>query len=149
MTLLSSPVTLAAFQTRPVAFRIDNLPERHMRFSYKITYKLQGESDVRRTKPHNVDIRGRSLDETQKLTFLHPSGIVSYTIIRPPVSHKCRVGNEQKLPVLLGLHGAGLEADSDLVRHMLDGAYGIRAWMIFPTGVTPWSGDDWRKIPCA
>jgi hypothetical protein len=28
---------------------------------------------------------------------------------------------------------------------MLDPAYGICAWMLFPSGVTSWSGDDWRK----
>jgi hypothetical protein len=29
---------------------------------------------------------------------------------------------------------------------MLDGAYGVCAWILFPTGVTPWGGDDWRKF---
>ncbi|KAJ5906275.1 uncharacterized protein N7473_003191 [Penicillium subrubescens] len=27
---------------------------------------------------------------------------------------------------------------------MLDGAYGTCAWMLFPSGVTSWSGDDWH-----
>ena len=49
--------------------------------------------------------------------------------------------------MLLNFHGAGLEADSDQVRHMLDSVPDLRAWVLFPTGVTPWSGDDWRMLP--
>lgn len=30
---------------------------------------------------------------------------------------------------------------------MLDSADGICAWMLFSSGSTPWSGDDWRKSP--
>lgn len=51
----------------------------------------------------------------------------------------------KKFPVLLNLHGAGLEADSEQVRHMLDGVEDLPAWTIFPTGGTAWSGDDWRE----
>jgi hypothetical protein len=47
--------------------------------------------------------------------------------------------------VIAVLHGAGLEADTSQAREMLDAAYGICAWMLFPSGVTSWSGDDWRK----
>ena len=52
------------------------------------------------------------------------------------------------MPVLLNLHGAGLEADSDQVRFMLDSVPKIEAWVLFPTGGTTWSGDDWRQYPC-
>jgi predicted esterase len=45
---------------------------------------------------------------------------------------------------LLALHGAGLEADDELVKHALDPLADICAWVLFPTGVTPWSGDDWH-----
>ncbi|KAA6409819.1 MAG: hypothetical protein FRX48_06431 [Lasallia pustulata] len=48
------------------------------------------------------------------------------------------------LPILLNLHGAGLEADSQRVRHMLDTVPDLRAWVLFPSGVTPWSADDWH-----
>jgi predicted esterase len=46
---------------------------------------------------------------------------------------------------MLMLHGAGLEADSDMVRHSLDSLPDLCAWVLFPTGVTPWSGDDWHS----
>lgn len=57
------------------------------------------------------------------------------------------MSSNKRLPIFLNLHGAGLEADSDQVRHTLDPVPDIPSWVIFPTGVTPWSGDDWRKSP--
>jgi len=57
------------------------------------------------------------------------------------------VAPERRLPILLNLHGAGLEADSYQVRHMLDSVPDLHAWVLFPTGGTPWSADDWRKCP--
>jgi predicted esterase len=44
----------------------------------------------------------------------------------------------------LNLHGAGLEADTHQVRHMLDDIPDIKAWVLYPTGMSPWSGDDWH-----
>ena len=78
------------------------------------------------------------------MTFLHPSGTVSYAILRPPSDVGKTPVSEIALPVLLNLHGAGLEADSQQVRHMLDSIPHIRAWTLFPTGMSPWSGDDWH-----
>ena len=53
-------------------------------------------------------------------------------------------GLDNSLPVVVNLHGAGIEADSDQVRHMFDGAPDLEGWLVSPTGMTPWSGDDWR-----
>lgn len=44
----------------------------------------------------------------------------------------------------MNLHGAGLESDSHQVRHMLDAVPELDAWVLFPTGMSPWSGDDWH-----
>ena len=73
-----------------------------------------------------------------KITFIHPGGIVSYAILTAP-SKKAISGlsPKKRLPILLNLHGAGLEADSHQVRHMLDSVTDLPAWAIFPTGVTP------------
>jgi len=87
-----------------------------------------------------------SIYEPHKFTFMHSGGIVSYAVLRPPspraVSHREDLDN---LPVFLSLHGAGLEADSDQVRHTFDALPDLDAWILFPTGVTPWSADDWRR----
>ena len=87
----------------------------------------------------------RTVDSPHKFTYLHPSGIVSYAILRPPSTKAICEVTELKLPILLNLHGAGLEAGSDQVRHTLDPVPDLHAWVLFPTGVTPWSGDDWRN----
>lgn len=79
------------------------------------------------------------------MTFLHPSGTVSYAILRAPVHSVNQEFKNESLPILLNLHGAGLEAESDQVRHMLDSVKSINAWVLFPTGGTAWSGDDWRE----
>ena len=81
-----------------------------------------------------------------KITFLHPGGIVSYAILKTPSEQAIsRLPSQKRLPILLNLHGAGLEADSHQVRHMLDSVPDLPSWIIFPSGVTTWSGDDWRK----
>lgn len=91
-----------------------------------------------------IKLNQKSLTEPHKMTFLHPSGAVSYAILRPPVDLNEQRSAERALPLLLNLHGAGLEADSHQVRHMLDSAPDLRAWVLFPTGMSPWSGDDWH-----
>ncbi|KMK59193.1 Pumilio-family RNA binding repeat domain-containing protein [Aspergillus fumigatus Z5] len=81
----------------------------------------------------------------QKLTYYY-AGIVSYAILRPPpvTCAPAFPEGDGALPVIVGLHGAGVKADSVQVREMLDAAYGTCAWIISPSGVTPWSGDDWH-----
>ena len=81
-----------------------------------------------------------------KITLLHPGGIVSYAILKAPSKKAIsRLPSQKRLPILLNLHGAGLEADSHQVRHMLDSVSDLPSWTVFPSGVTPWSGDDWRE----
>lgn len=90
-------------------------------------------------------LRHVSRYEAHKLTHLHPGGVVSYAILRPPSERALQdISQNESLPLLLNLHGAGVEADSDLVRHSLDEVPDLKAWTLFPTGVTPWSGDDWH-----
>ncbi|PGH16555.1 hypothetical protein AJ79_01661 [Helicocarpus griseus UAMH5409] len=144
LSLLDAPITLAPYQSRPVAFRIDFGEQASSDFSFLFSYKVEADEEVRETKAVTVNLTQRTMEEAQKYTFLHPGGIVSYAILRPPLNKTCELGGKRKLPVFVDLHGAGLEADSDQVRHMLDAAYGVCAWMLFPTGVTPWSGDDWH-----
>jgi predicted esterase len=92
------------------------------------------------------DVTYKSIFEPHKVTFRHPAGIVSYAMIRPPARNAtCRAGANSSLPVLVGLHGAGVEAENDAVAHALDPVSDICAWVVFPTGVTPWSADDWHN----
>ena len=82
------------------------------------------------------------------MTFLHPSGIVSRAIIRAPSLKACEKHQEQpKLPLFLHLHGAGLNITDKTVDDMMSPLPDLPAWVLFPSGVTAWSGDDWRGFP--
>ncbi|EMC96159.1 hypothetical protein BAUCODRAFT_33501 [Baudoinia panamericana UAMH 10762] len=143
--LSTLPLKLLPGQTRPVAFRMGCVPDRPMvpleiNYEYTIEGSTRIEKGFVRTRPPLKDIHA-----PHKITYMHPAGMVSYAILRPPSPNaKCPHGTNGTAPVLLALHGAGLEADSELVRHALDEVSDLCAWLLFPTGVTPWSGDDWH-----
>ncbi|KAK3074301.1 hypothetical protein LTR53_003349 [Teratosphaeriaceae sp. CCFEE 6253] len=139
------PLTIAAGQTRPVAFRIACVPPTGGKpLRVTIRYRL-GDAQLARAEFAYALPQVRDLYAPQKVTFMHPSGIVSYAILRPPSRNAhCEQSDNVSAPVLLALHGAGLEADSDMVKHSLDALPDLCAWTLFPTGVTPWSGDDWH-----
>ncbi|KAL4801538.1 hypothetical protein BDV18DRAFT_148781 [Aspergillus unguis] len=136
---------LAPHQTRPLVFRFKTITPTTTEFSVDIRYKILKDDSIR-SKPLVVKLTNRPLSQPQRFTYVHPAGIVSYAILRPPpMSAGCAFNRSNAtLPIVLGLHGAGLEADSMQARSMLDAAYGICAWMLFPSGVTSWSGDDWH-----
>ena len=116
------------------------------RHSFEIIFSTNVSPSRFRSRALPLTFPVRSIDDPHKITFLHPAGIVSYAILRPP-SEKVvsEVNQEEKLPVFLSFHGAGLEADSHEVRHMLDSVPDLHAWTLFPTGGTSWSADDWRN----
>ena len=141
----SAPLVLAPGQSRQLAFRLSSQGPSLHSISLKITFTARNchESLLSTVLCHKF--RVRSIHSPHKFTFLHPSGTVSYAILRPP-SRAISAIRRSRLPILLNLHGAGLEADSDQVRHMLDPVPDLPAWILFPTGVTPWSSDDWRNF---
>lgn len=139
------PLMLAAGQTRPVRLYVEASNVSNPVITVKVTYTIDGTPETSFTSIICHALTKRDMHAPHKLTFLHPSRIVSYAILRAPSKDVIRtVEPRRTLPVLLNLHGAGLEADSDQVRHMLDPVPDLRAFVLFPTGVTPWSGDDWH-----
>lgn len=66
-------------------------------------------------------------------------------MLRPPAKNASCRGSLSKAPVLLVLHGAGVEADQEDATSALDAVPDLCAWVLFPTGVTPWSSDDWHN----
>ncbi|KAK6399035.1 hypothetical protein LTR65_000593 [Meristemomyces frigidus] len=143
-----TPIKLIPGQTRPIAFRLTCVPPAAKVGPIRIMVKYRMDGDDRDWQAY-IDARPstRALNEPQKLTYMHPGGMVSYAVLRPPSPHAhCNdISPDASLPILLALHGAGLEADSDMVRHSLDPLPDLCAWALFPTGVTPWSGDDWHN----
>ena len=141
-----SPFHLAPGQTRPLSLRLsaqNNLPAQ---FSLQVTYVESESPDCLLNIVISIAFSTHNSHSPHKITFLHPSGIISYAVLRAP-SKKAVSGLSpyQRLPILLNLHGAGLEADSHQVRHMLESVPDIPSWVVIPTGVTPWSSDDWRR----
>ncbi|KAI7545227.1 alpha/beta-hydrolase [Hortaea werneckii] len=146
--LLKSPLRLISGQTRPVGFKVACVPPAVELGPIMLTfsYVVEGVSEVQYLTLFGLP-KERGLYDPQKFTYLHSSGIVSYAVLRPPSTYaQCNElgGGNTSLPILLQLHGAGLEADSRQVRHALDEVPDLCAWVLFPTGVTSWSGDDWH-----
>ncbi|KAI9104846.1 hypothetical protein DFS34DRAFT_219605 [Phlyctochytrium arcticum] len=81
----------------------------------------------------------RKWSDVYKITFLDYDFSVHYTMARPP-KNSCSAG-DHKCPVILALHGAGVDASSpfwtDAYRQQ------DRAWILYPTGRTTW-GFDWH-----
>jgi pimeloyl-ACP methyl ester carboxylesterase len=137
-------IIIVAGQTRPVAMNIMHPSQNASKIGYNITYR-----PINSTKQSTLqvyqDLNHSSMYRPHKLTFLHPSGVVSYAMIRPPAENAtCRSG-QRKLPVLLSLHGAGVEVDQNAANGVLDPVSDLCAWVLFPTGVTAWSSDDWHN----
>ncbi|KAK3705806.1 hypothetical protein LTR37_013113 [Vermiconidia calcicola] len=141
------PLRLVPGQTRPVAFRIACVPPYDQDIEMELKWHFV-EDDLNMERTMYMNVRTRilnSIHEPHKVTFLHPGGMVSYAILRPP-SPNAASGEQtnRSLPVLLALHGAGLEADSDQGKYSFQDLPDLCAWLLFPTGVTPWSADDWH-----
>lgn len=137
---------IVAGQTRPVSFVIscndECNPYLQLEVEYRIIEKRRDRSKVLRLS-HQFE--QKASHEPLKVTFYHPGAMVSYAIVRPPPANRsCPVDPDGLLPVLLLLHGAGLEADNDIARHAMDPLPDLCAWILIPTGSTPWSGDDWH-----
>lgn len=133
-----SPFKLKPGQTRPLSFRLSAQSSPPVSFSLEVTYVESKSPDRLLSTVISTAFSTHDSHSPHKLTFLHPGGIVSYAILRAP-SKKAISGlsPEKRLPILLNLHGAGLEADSHQVLHMLDSAPDLPSWVVFPTGSTP------------
>ncbi|KAJ5381043.1 uncharacterized protein N7496_003471 [Penicillium cataractarum] len=137
---MQGPLRIAGHQSRPLIFTVLVEAGREPQFSVEVTYQTAGKSS--RVICFNINLEQRPLSDPLRMTYLHPAGIVSYAILRAPPTKSCNIS--LPAPVILVLHGAGLEADSPQARGMLDATYGTCAWILIPSGVTPWSGDDWH-----
>jgi predicted esterase len=139
-----SRIIIVSGQTRPVVFDIQIPGQNASSVAYSITYRTINDTHTS-TLQVSQDLNHVSIYRPHKMTFLHPGSIVSYAMLRPPAKNATCRSSVSKLPVLLALHGAGLEADDSMVTGALDPVADLCAWVLFPTGVTPWSGDDWHN----
>ncbi|KAI5297167.1 hypothetical protein KEM56_005035, partial [Ascosphaera pollenicola] len=147
LSLLEAPLVFAPRQSRPVAFAFGTFATSTIsEFIIALEYRVVNSSSdaVVLTNPTKIHLVSKPATDAHRFTFTHPSGIVSYAILRAPSDPTCSPSSSSHLPVLLGLHGAGLDADTQTARHMLDATHAACAWLLLPTGGTSWSGDDWH-----
>ena len=135
-------ILLRAGQTRPMAFTLGNCDCNVGEIALLVTYTNPMGT---RTVMQSSEIRliRRNLLEPHKVTFLNPSGVVSHYVLQPPAGYRHNNASIN-MPVLLALHGAGVEVDSDMARHSFDEAADLEAWLVLPSGGSPWSADDWH-----
>lgn len=139
------PLKLGPGQTRPVRFRVKRLGLGQAALALKLRYRINGSTEDRWISVSRMLNKIAHWYLPQKYTFLHPSGIVSYAVIRPPSPDAhCTSTPSNKLPILLALHGAGVEAESPQSKEQYDALPDLCSWLLIPSGVTTWSGDDWH-----
>ena len=144
--LLVEPLWLIPGQSRPLAFTVTMGISQSVHLALRISYRVEGAVHIFSSSTIFHCLSTRTKYEPHKITFLHPAGAVSYAILRAPSENRtCELPGTNTLPILINMHGAGLEVDSPQVRHMLDPVPNLCAWVLYPTGGTPWSGDDWRE----
>ncbi|KAF2097456.1 hypothetical protein NA57DRAFT_41840 [Rhizodiscina lignyota] len=141
---LRKAARLVSGQTRPVAFEVELQKSKVSSLDIVIEYRAVGEVGFLFSLHTSAKVRHRSIYEPHMTTFLHPGGIVSYAMLRPPAWNASCPQHISDAPILLQLHGAGVEASGDMLTHSLDAVPPLCAWTLFPTGTTTWSGDDWH-----
>lgn len=141
---LSCRISLRPGQHRPLKFA---LPKTAVgpQVCIKILYRHRMANGKVHTKEKCTDVKHTlSIYRPHTFTYLHHSGIASYGIIRPPSSN-ARCVTEGPIPILLVLHGSGVDVRTHTTRSSYDAEPDLCAWVVMPSGVTPWTGDDWRK----
>ncbi|KAF8468375.1 hypothetical protein BDZ91DRAFT_695632 [Kalaharituber pfeilii] len=140
-----APVQLAPGQSRPLVFRITKVPFNATSIELLIQYRLRDSDEISNLLTLLALTTVQSLFDTHIFTYRHPSGIVSYAALRPPSQNAtCPASPDKKIPILLSLHGAGVDVHWDLAKEAYKEMPNLCAWLLFPQGVTLWSGDDWH-----
>lgn len=141
-SVMSSGATwLAPGQSRPLKVLLDFEVGSGDTINFQLRYTPQDSSSLQ--MDCKIHLNHANITEPHKVTFLHPSGAVSYAILRPP-SNQHVPENSKSLPVLVALHGAGVEADSPLVKTAFEAVPDLSGWILSPSGMSTWSGDDWH-----
>ncbi|GAB7340785.1 hypothetical protein MBLNU457_7157t1 [Dothideomycetes sp. NU457] len=140
MTLVNNgPIQIVPGQTRPIAFEIESDSSCPKSVSFDIQYKALGDHDpIEHMTVTKTVVKRKSIYEPHKITYLHPGGIVSKAVIQAPV------GEAATASILLQLHGSGVDPEWPSVAESL-ASLNLHAWTVFPSGVTPWTGDDWHQ----
>lgn len=154
--LVEPGIKLHPGQTRPIAFWIIQIPEMDDYSDDGHLPSIQVKFDLEH-KGHRFQLVWRHQFKQHEMfkrkpflmTFSSPSGIdwndrsppalVSSAVLVPPRERAVDYGNVP--PVILGLHGAGVDVESTFWQSAFPDYPGL--WAILPTGKNEW-GEDWH-----
>ncbi|KAK5668312.1 hypothetical protein QVD99_005343 [Batrachochytrium dendrobatidis] len=135
------PLNIAPGQVLPISFEFagpfDDFP---LEFSLSITLKTLDTLEEFDVPLGNYKLTKRTWGDPYKFTYYGYDGTVQYAMAKPPIK-ACVRSSKMGCPVVVALHGSGVDADSpfwlDAVRRQ------DYAWVLYPTGRTSW-GFDWH-----
>jgi hypothetical protein len=93
-------ITIVAGQTRSVALNITLPSKNASSIAYSITYKVIGTGKASSLEV-TQDLNHVSTYDAHKITFTHPSGTISYAMLRPPARNASCSHKQVSLPVLV------------------------------------------------
>ena len=133
-------------QTRSISLHLSSAAVCPPILNLTVFVREPGTQKTYEVKLPAIKLDQRSLQDMFRLTYRQPSGTVYYTMLRAPqISPKQSGMTKDVLPTLLNFHGAGLDADNPEMVRSLNGAGDLPAFVLFPTGGSSWSGDDWHQ----
>jgi hypothetical protein len=145
---LPAPVTIQAGQIRPIALRLHQTRRIEQKNSHmEIMFTISCNGRIRRVHWH-PDLKYHDDPKSPFImTFASPSAaskapaLVSYAMVVPPqIPASIRDSHEQP-PVILALHGAGVDASIPFWAAAMPKVEGM--WAVLPTGKNEW-GEDWH-----
>ncbi|RXK38309.1 hypothetical protein M231_04482 [Tremella mesenterica] len=142
---MSRIVTVRSGQTRPVSIKIyQHGPIEKSLLALKLIFILKSEGPDR-TESMSIPLKHHTLTQpgpfkmTHAISDGHMPALVSYAMVVPPPF--INPTTLQPPPVILALHGAGVEASSPSWTKAMPRRQDT--WAILPTGKTEW-GEDWH-----
>ena len=110
------PLTLAPGQTLAIPFKLTLLDAKTAKADVVVAYHAARSEHQQNAQSVNVPFtfNHASRFSPHKLTHLHRSGIVAYSVLRPPSKNATCCSDIKAAPVMLILHGAGVDADNPI-----------------------------------
>ena len=139
-----APLRVAPGQTRSLNFKLWR-KSNSSTLRCLVKYGMDTTSMICLSELVSYRLAHLTVHSPHKMTFTRQKNAVSYAILRPPSERASKTRRDELWPIMINLHGAGVEADSEQIRTMFDSVPDLRCWLLSPSGMTPWSGDDWRK----
>ncbi|WRT66336.1 uncharacterized protein IL334_003291 [Kwoniella shivajii] len=144
---LPRKVKIIKGQTRQISLRLEQhkeLPKDLRTFNVKFRLRIDGNEEMITWRPSLNHLNANN-QKPFRITFPSPStddeppSFVSFAMIVPPSSTNPKPDTSP--PVILALHGAGVETTSAMWTEAMPSIPGY--WSVLPTGRNEW-GEDWH-----